>query len=503
MQTLENATSVDLDEAIKLGAVDGSFFAETFLPETARQKSPAFHREIDKLLDSQHRMVNILAFRGSAKTTKCRVFTLRRIAYGLSKTVLYISKSEPHAIRSVSWLKGKIEYNNNIRNAFGLVPGSKWQDTEMEITQRTTNQRAWVMAAGIGGSVRGVNRDDWRPDLIVLDDVLDDENCSTAEQREKIENLIYGAVLESLTPASENPQAKMVSLNTCQNKEDYAVKALASPAWASGVFSCWTRKTSNLRLHEQESIWEDRFPTEALRQEKQTAISLNRLSTFLREKELKLVSPEQSTFKIGWLNKYRGTPMTDQMLVCYAIDPVPPPSDKQLEKGLVGKDYEAHVVMGKRGKNIYLLDYALNRGHNPDWSTKTLFEMYRKWQPWKVRVESVAYQRTLLWIFRNAMDVQRIWFPVESWDDRRKKFVRISALGPIANSGRLWVNEKQIEFIEQYTTYPMVAHDDLLDAASAAAAALEDVDMTDEEAFPGMTAIENTGYRPINIQGAP
>jgi phage terminase large subunit-like protein len=497
----EDMQHVDTEEAIKLGAVDGEFFTRTFFPQTARQPSPAFHRRIDQLLDSTHRQVNILAFRGSAKTTKCRIFTIKRICYGLSNTVLYIGKSEAHAIRSVSWIKKQVEYNSYMRDVFGLRPGEKWQDVEAEIKQPHTGHNAWVMAAGIGGSIRGVNRDDYRPDLIVLDDVLDDENCQTEEQREKISNLIYGAVLESLTPETENPLAKIVSLNTPQHKEDYAVAALSSPAWASEVFGCWTPETANKRPHEQESIWEERFPTDTLRKEKQMAISTNRLSVFLREKELKLVSPEKASFKLPWIKKYRTEPPQDNMLTAIAVDPVPPPSDVQLKKGLTTKDDEAQVVVGRRGANYFLLDYKLSRGHNPDWSVTTLFTLYRRWQPFRVRVESVAYQSALAWFIEQEMIRQKFHFAIEQYKDKRKKFARITSLGPIAAAGRLWVHESHLEFLEQFATYPDVERDDLLDAVSMAVNALEELGPDTSDIVNADVSME--GFKPMRICSAP
>lgn len=501
---LDAPTEVSTAEAIQLGAVDTEFFTRTFFPRLARQKSPEFHREIDTLLDSQARMVNILAFRGSAKTSKCRVFTAKRIAYGLSKTILYIGKSETHAIRSVSWLKHAIEFNNLFAQTFALEPGSKWQDTEAEIVQRSTGDRCWIMAAGITGSIRGVNRNDFRPDLIVLDDVLDDENASTPEQREKIENLIYGAVLESLVPSSEDPTAKMISLNTPQDKQDYAVKALQSPMWASAVFGCWTRETANAPTHLQESIWEERFPTEELRKQKQNAAAINRLSTFLREKELKLVSPEKSVFKLPWLRKYRShAPM---MTCVYTIDPVPPPSEKALATGLKNNDYEAHVVVGAKGRDRFLLDYRISRGHTPTWSSATAFELYRKWRPFRVMSESVAYQRTLKWFMQQEMARERTWFHIEEWTDKRAKFARISSMAGVMSSGRFWVREDMTDFLEQYGTYPQSSNDDILDACATAINFLEGMQFdSDGNIVIDGDAMDNDGaeMRPLRINHAP
>ena len=113
-----------------------------------------------------------------------------------------------------------------------------------------------MLCVGITGSIRGINFDDFRPDLIVIDDVIDEENSATVEQRIKIEDLILGALKDSLAPATECPDAKLVMLQTPLNREDASCKALKDDEWVSAVFGCWTPETAGLALNQQESSWE-------------------------------------------------------------------------------------------------------------------------------------------------------------------------------------------------------------------------------------------------------
>jgi phage terminase large subunit-like protein len=460
------------EELVDLAAVDSEFYCRQFFPQTVRQPFAPFHHDAWEKLESEARLVNLLMFRGSGKTSHCRLYTSKSIAYGMSRTILYTGKSEGHALRSTSWIKKNVENNRHWTETFGIRPGSKWQDTEFEIIVGQEEISIWVMAAGITGSIRGLNRDDYRPDLIVLDDVLDDENAHTLEQREKIKNLVYGALMESLAPKSEAPHAKMVGLNTPQNKGDFAVEALKDPGWLSAVYGCFTKDTRNLPVEYQESSWPERFSSEELRKEKHSAAARNMLSVFLREKECKLISSETASFRVPWLKKYSQHP--EPIVTVYAIDPVPPPSDVALAKGLANNDFEAHVVWGAAGDKRFLLDYALMRGHEPTWSIKTFFEMQMRWRPIKTLVESVAYQRTLAWLLRKAMDQRRQWYAVEELIDRRKKYNRIiTAHNGLAAAGRMYIRHDHTDFLEQFGQYPQSQHDDLLDASSMALSALE------------------------------
>jgi hypothetical protein len=98
--------SIDRDQIVKLCATNSELYATTFFPKAFRQNSPSFAKEIwAPLEDPTVRLVNLICFRGSSKTTRLRTFASKRIAYGISRTVLYIGASEKDAIRSVQWLE--------------------------------------------------------------------------------------------------------------------------------------------------------------------------------------------------------------------------------------------------------------------------------------------------------------------------------------------------------------------------------------------------------------
>src|SRR5690606_1146700 len=99
-----------------------------------------------------------------------------------------------------------------------------------------------IIGLGVTGSVRGVNIDDHRPDLIVLDDIMNDENVESKRGHEKLTDRVLGAVKESLAPENDQPLAKLVMLNTPQDFNDITQQALKDPQFKSAVFGCWTEE---------------------------------------------------------------------------------------------------------------------------------------------------------------------------------------------------------------------------------------------------------------------
>lgn len=463
------ASKVSLTELVELCAGDSELYGKTFFPMTFRQPSPPFHRELDDLLDDRaHRHVAIKVFRGGGKTTKLRVYTSKRIAYGLSRTIQFVSETQGHSKESIKWIRTQVETNRIWTQTFKLSRGRSWTDEQLEIVNGVLGTTTTVIALGITGQVRGVNIDDYRPDLIIVDDPCNEENTNTEEQRNKISDLFFGALEKSLTPASESLDAKMVLLQTVLNKQDIISQCMEDPQWASRDYSCFDVSG--------ESRWPARYPTDVLMADKEAHIKRNQLSLWLREMEGKVVNSENADFKTEWLRDISLLP--EHMVLAIGIDPVPPPSDREIATGMHNKDYECLFVMGKDAhSNYYALEYSTSRGHTPEWTVTEFFRLVDKWNPLVVRVEGVQYQRTLKWLLEKEMRRRGRYVQVNSPPEKRKKRHRIlQAYSGIASQGSFYINPDMTKFREEWGSYPFSDHDDVLDAGAMALDELLDMD---------------------------
>jgi hypothetical protein len=466
---------IDLHEAVKLGAVDSSLFNRIFFPKTAKQITPPMHREVDSILDSDSRLINILMARGWAKTSKLRMYTGKRISYGLSRTIMYIGASQAHSRRSLYWLRMQIEKNTLWAQTFQLKKGMRWTDEEMHILQGPEQEGIWIMGAGItSNSLRGVNFDDYRPDLIVLDDVMNDENNRTKEGIEKISDILFGAIIKSLAPRSENPHAKLVMLNTPQAFGDISQQAAKDSAFTTYVAGCWSKETAGLPLEHRKSAWPERVSTADLHKEYAQYAARNRLSIFIREMECNLTTPETSAFKQEWLQFYKDEdlPPLHEMWIIMILDPVPPPTEQQLMKGVVEGDYEAISILGRHKGKIYLLESVTSRGHNPNWTKAEFFRLARKWNIKKALIEVVAYQSAVSWMLREEMKKLGVFYMIEEFGrgDKRPKSQKITdgLTGPASNL-QLYVKETHTAFIDQFINYSLIkktGHDDVLETVA-------------------------------------
>lgn len=481
-------------DLIQLCAVDNKLFTKTYFPKTARQEPAPFHANLwGHLENPRERYLNLICFRDSAKTSLLRMFTGKRVAYNVSRTILYIGASEPHAVRSIRWLRARIEEKigkagvkkrEMLADHFQLRAGAKWTDTELEIHHGVDDAPIWILGMGITGNTRGVNFDDFRPDLIVCDDILTDENGATKDQRDKINDIVFGSLKGSLAPASESPNAKLVMLNTPQALGDVVHEAEKDPEFTTVRYSCWTPETQNLDVDRQESSWPSRYPNDVRRNEKKAAIAANRLSTFSKEKEVRIISRETAIFMPEWLRFYDEEPRGGQSVIF--IDPTPPPKKGATERSIKKLDYEVIGVMTRARGEFFVREYFEMQGSSPEWLIAKFFELRWKYRPYKAVVEGVAYQAVLQWILEQEMKRRQQWTTVEMFNDIRSKPVRIqSLLHGNASNGKLWVKRSMTSFISQFTSYPAVENDDVLDGVAMGVAGLTNayVDLGDEDYF--------------------
>lgn len=468
-------TAIPYAEAIDLGIADSIFYSHFWFPDVARQDSPAIHEKLWTLFES-NRFSNAEIFRGGAKTTIARLFMSKRVAYGISHTVLFIGPNQNHAAESVIWLMQQVEYNTEWAQAFGLKRGGKWTPTNCELIHGKLAYPIRIMAIGITGAVRGINVGGYRPDLIIVDDPCDEENTATSEQRTKISSLFFGAVKESLTPKSEEPMSALILLQTPLDEEDLSAECTKSSEFESIRVGILTDEDESIA----ESTWPARWSKETILLEKKAAIERNQLSIWTREKMCLIVSRETSAFRQEWIVYWEVLPITARYVM--AIDPAPILSDKAR---LSGQQTAMQAVMVKcywRGHS-YVVEYHTSRDENPDELVVNLNRMLRKYPILRCGVEGVAYQRTLKWFIEreikrgNMKAVYIVELPAVG-----SKHTRIlqAHTGPASN-GMFHIHPTHTEFLEQFVKFPNTKMKDLLDVSAMC-------DATISPAMAGMTA---------------
>ena len=192
----------------KLGAIDLEYFGRAYLAHYFVRKSPAFHGELDRIwregvlkgldptvaakeisrADGCRRAIE--APRGHAKST---TFTFKdsihAAVYAYKHYEIILSDSSEQAEGFLADIKTEFEENAALREDFGELEGKVWKSSVI-----LTANGVKIEAIGSGKKIRGRRHKQWRPDLIVCDDLENDENVNTPEQRKKLRDWFYKAV---------------------------------------------------------------------------------------------------------------------------------------------------------------------------------------------------------------------------------------------------------------------------------------------------------------------
>lgn len=221
-------------------------FGRVYLPHFFDNVTPPYHHCLDRLLvgdytqsdlerwtedlgievfegDPLLRLLAVCIFRGGGKSVFAILFdTLRRICHGLDPYIIIGSDTVGQAASQLEDIKDELASNEKIRADFGNLKPSAGVWREAEVVQRNDGRVVWregqiittnrvrVDAIGRGGKMRGRRFGTKRPTHIILDDLDNDENVATKDQREKAWNWVISAV----EPARDPQRGRIVIIGT-------------------------------------------------------------------------------------------------------------------------------------------------------------------------------------------------------------------------------------------------------------------------------------------------
>lgn len=218
---IESLNNDDYDSCSKILENDLLVFAKSFFNNYFYFEFAPFHFEIaEKLLDPNFKFVAIVTFRGAGKSTLANtIYILHQIAFRKVNFIVLLSSSEELANLHLYNIKTELENNEIFRKIFGLnnVEFNKWTQNELVI-----NNEIRIIAKGMGTRLRGMRFKEFRPQLIVCDDIENIETAMSVVKREK--NWTY--FTSELLPAVSLIGAKVVVIGNILHEEGITGKIM-------------------------------------------------------------------------------------------------------------------------------------------------------------------------------------------------------------------------------------------------------------------------------------
>ena len=493
----------------KLGAIDMEFFGRAYFPHYFSKPSPEFHRELDAiwqqgvlkgrypLTAADTKMISrlpgtrraVAAPRGHAKSTNLTFKgTMHSTLYGYKHYPIIISDSSEQAEGFLDNIRVEFEENTAILEDFGVLAGSVWRSNVL-----LTKTNIKIEAIGSGKKIRGRKHRNWRPDLIILDDVENDENVRTPEQRKKLKDWFDKAVSKS-----GDDYTDIVYIGTLLHYDSLLAKTLTNPAYrsikykaviqfsqADDLWQQWESIFTDLSNDDRESEALAFFQahkeamlegTQVLWEEKLSYYDLMVMrvsegeASFNSEEQNEPINPDDCLFMEEWFDYYNeaevnfGDPAFDFFGF---IDPSLGKTKRS--------DFSAIVTLAKhKGSGyMYVVDADIERRH-PDriiadvlakerWLRASFGHGYRK-----LGAETNQFQWFLKEELAKASAKAGLYLPIEEVQQTSDKVMRIQTLQPDVKNKYIKFNRRHKRLLEQLTQFPMGAHDDGPDALEGA-----------------------------------
>ncbi len=485
--------------------LDLEFFGRAYFPHYFSRKSPAFHTELDNIWTRgvmkniyptnkfQAKKINkitgkkrvIAAPRGHAKST---ILSFKGIMHSLlyeyKNYPIIISNSTEQAESFLENIKVELEENDILINDFGELKGQVWRNNVI-----LTKSNIKIEALGCGKKIRGRKHRNWRPDLIIVDDVENDENVRTFEQRNKLENWFLKAVSKS-----GDDYTDIIVIGTLLHYDSLLAHILKNPSYQSIKYKAVINFATNSDLWDEwENIYTDLDNssresdsliffeknkdemlegTEVLWTDKNNYYDLMIMkvadgeAAFHSELQNEPINPDDCIFMEEWFEFYNEVEIDfkDNNFSFFGF--VDPSLGKSKQS-----DFSAIITIAKHKITgyMYVLDADIERRH-PD---KIIFDVLEK-ELWLRKTYNKGYKKLgsetnqFQWFLKEelakASAKAGLYLPIEEVSQTSDKIMRIQTLQPDIKNKYIKFNKRHKRLLEQLYHFPMASHDDGADA---------------------------------------
>ena len=419
------------------------WFFHIYFSHYVKYPTADFQNEICNILqNSKNKFSEIIAFRGSAKSTYATfAFPIWSVISENSKFIILLADTYSQTKLHIYNLKTELENNKLLIQDWGKFEGEKeWTATDIVLPKYD----ARITAKSRGQKVRGLRHRQYRPSLMIADDIESLESVRIQEQRNKTYQWFLGDVI----PAGDE-HTEFILIGNLLHKD----------AIMNRIREEIKNNTRDGEVKEfpffinNEPIWKERFKTnEDIEKEKRKYDN----RTWQREFLLKIIPEEGQAIKDEWIQYY---------------DEIPEPQfqgtgiDLAISKKTTA-DYTA-MVSGKLavkedGFKIYIMPNSINERlslHETKEKAKQISLALGGGSLTPLWVEDVAYQKAAI------EEMQRIGLPAESIKVSIDKRARLEMISSYVQNGSVRFPRRGCEdLIIQLTGFGIEAHDDLADA---------------------------------------
>ncbi|MFQ7555286.1 MAG: phage terminase large subunit [Haemophilus parainfluenzae] len=455
------------------------FFVSNYFPHYVRSSSRSqlhnyLFEHLPQVLQQPSSVhLAIAAPRGEAKSTLVsQLFTLYCLVAQKKRYALIVMDSIDQAYPMLEAIKVELEFNQRLRVDFPEIAGQGrvWQAATI-VTK--ANQK--VQVAGSGKKLRGLRHGAYRPDLVVLDDIENDEQVRSPEQRDKLHDWLKKTVLPL---GAAGDKLDVVYIGTILHYDSVLNRTLSSKAWKTAKFKALIRQPDDMSLWDK---WEDFYLNEgeavadAFYSQNKSAMDKGAVVSWAARPILTLMKIRARDGHATFDSEYQNDPLSSddamfanaltywtelpgELVYFGALDP-------SLGKAGASRDPSAILVGGyhrETGK-LYVIEAQVKK-RLPDLIIEDVIRMQKQYQCQRWFVETVQFQEFLKDELVKRSAQRGIPVPATATKPNTDKMLRIESLQPHMANGLILLHSSQATLISQLRHFPKADHDDGPDA---------------------------------------
>jgi predicted phage terminase large subunit-like protein len=436
------------------------FVIETTEPATQGQTIviPKIHKTWYDHLKLPDRFVAIFAPMGFSKSTELKKFCTEEIFNQIENFILYVSSSFS---KSTDHLKAitSILQNPTLQKVFKYEVRT-CNTYEIEILFESGHE-CKIQAVGQGADILGINFKGRRPSLILIDDLEEKDQARSQIRTDNLSDWLMTTLVTRL-PSLATGRIRLIGTILTKNSLHYRILHNLTDANGQTPFRKWKVFKYGALDENDQSIWEDRHPTEILKEERQNS-PRDFAANFMNEP----MDEAYGLIKASNLQYYHIAGFDySQIIESYAHFDLASTMKEQ-------SDYFAGTVVGKaKDGKLYILDLIYTK-IDAEQQAKIIIQTWQKWNTLgklkKITMDAIAYQNTLkTWTDKEARSMG-VYLNLQGIKYSKDKMTHFLPHEPLflSNSVYLPIDHSLIQSLEQeILTFPHGVHDDLVDCLS-------------------------------------
>lgn len=496
----------------KIAGTSPSLFADVYLAHHFTLPRSRMHNDLfDMLLEattSRGARLAVAAPRGHAKTTVVSLaYVLWCVLYGHERFVLLVSATKEQAETLLKGIKDELQTNPLLIQDFPELcypAGTKSAPKPWRRHQIMLRNQVEIRAVGADQAIRGVKNGPHRPSLIVADDLEEQEQTRSADQRLKRKDwfertllkigttrtnfivvgtiLHYASLLAELTdPRKTHSQAGGWRGSRYKAVESFSNNPKLWDMWESiyngnEMFEgeSGEKAAAAFRLANKKAMLAG---TKVLWSKRENYTQLMKMRadegrySFQAEKQNEPVDPEQCVFAEHEIKFWDDDYADIEALIASigsdvryfgACDPSLGHSGRQ-------GDYTAIVtiIQNYKTQRMYVIGADLRR-RTPNQTIEAIVQLARHRKFYAFAVEANQFQVLLADELQNRARAAGVQLSVKKIKNTMNKGVRIQGLQPLVDQGMIQFSRKHQTLLDQMREFPMGAYDDGPDALEMA-----------------------------------